>query len=130
MQQDAHVRNEQDSPYSQKINLKDLYAFLAVIVQMGHDHKPSKKLYWTKDELYHVPFYYSVMPYDSFQMILKYPHFTGNLNPPTKDREDHDYDKLLKIRQLTDILNSKFSELYHPTEYMAVDEVTVKFKGK
>jgi hypothetical protein len=29
-----------------------------------------------------------------------------------------------------DILNSKFSELYHPTEHKAVDEVILKFKGE
>jgi hypothetical protein len=88
MQQDAQARNEQDNPYSQKINLKELICLLTIIVQMGHDHKPSKKLYWTKDEFSHVAFYYGVMPHDFFLMILKYLHFTDNWNPPTKDRED------------------------------------------
>jgi hypothetical protein len=64
MQQDAQARNKPDITYSQKI--KDLYSFLAVIVQMGHDHKPNMKLYWTKDELYRIPFYSNVMPHDHF----------------------------------------------------------------
>jgi hypothetical protein len=59
---------------SKYISVKDIYVFPAVIVQMGHDYKPSMKLYWTKEELYHVPFYSSVMPHDHLLMILKYLH--------------------------------------------------------
>jgi hypothetical protein len=45
IQQDARARNKPDITYSQQISSKDLYAYLAVIVQMGHNHKPSMKLY-------------------------------------------------------------------------------------
>jgi hypothetical protein len=45
IQQDANARNEPDIPGCQPISMKDLYAFLASIVQMGHDHKLSMKLY-------------------------------------------------------------------------------------
>jgi hypothetical protein len=65
-----------------------------------------------------------------FLTILKYLHFTNNENPPAENRDDPNYDRLWKIRQIFDILNSKFSELYHPSEQMSVDEVIVKFKGK
>ena len=110
--------------------MKDILAFLALIIQMGHDHKPSIKSYWSKDELYHVPFYSNVMSRDRFLTILKYLHFANNENPPAEDRNDPNYDRLWKIRQIYDTLNSKFSEMYHPSEYVSVDEVIVKFKGK
>jgi hypothetical protein len=45
VQQDAQAKNKPYIPYSQQIPIKDLYAFLIVIVQMGHNHKPSMKLY-------------------------------------------------------------------------------------
>jgi hypothetical protein len=93
MQHNAQARNKPDTIHSQQISIKDLYTFLAVTVQMGHDHKPSMKPYWTKDESYHVPFYSNVMPRDCFLMILKYLHFTDNQNPPTQNREDPDYGK-------------------------------------
>jgi hypothetical protein len=35
-----------------------------------------------------------------------------------------------KIGQIFYILNSKFSELYHPTEHIGVDKVIIKLKGK
>jgi hypothetical protein len=58
--------------------------------------------------------------------------FRGQREPTnTKQRRfklRRDYGK--KSRQTFDILNSQFSELYVPTEHVAMDEVIVKFKGK
>jgi hypothetical protein len=34
------------------------------------------------------------------------------------------------VNKKNDIQNLKFSELYYPTEHMAVDEVSIRFKGK
>jgi hypothetical protein len=63
---------------------------------MGHNHKPSMKLYWTKDELYCVPFHSSVMPHDRFLSILKYLYLADSQNPPAQNREDPNYDRLWK----------------------------------
>jgi hypothetical protein len=75
MQQEPQARNKPDITHSQNIIVKDLYAFLAVTFQMCHDHMPNMILYWTKDELYRVSFYSSVVPLDRFLTILKYLHF-------------------------------------------------------
>jgi hypothetical protein len=61
---------------------------------------------------------------------MKYLHFMDSQNPPTQNREDPDYNGVWKIRQIFDILNSKFLKLYHPTEHVAMYEVIVRFKGK
>jgi hypothetical protein len=50
--------------------MKDLIAFTAIIGQMDHGQKPRIKLYWIKKELYHGPFYSSVLPYDHFLKTL------------------------------------------------------------
>jgi hypothetical protein len=68
-------------PPTQDIFMKDLLAFFALVIQMGHDHKLCIKSYWAKDELYHVPFYSNVMSRDRFLTILKYLHVTNNENP-------------------------------------------------
>jgi len=39
-------------------------------------------------------------------------------------------DRLWKIRDLVEIIKTNFSKFYNPSEYLAVDEVTVKFKGR
>jgi hypothetical protein len=84
VQQDAQARNKQDITYSQRVSAKDLYEFLQVTVQMGHDHKPSMKLYWTKDKLCRIPFYSGEMSRDRFLTVQKYLHFADSENPPTE----------------------------------------------
>jgi hypothetical protein len=99
---EAHVT------HSQQTSIKDLYAFLGITVQMGHDHKLSMKLCSTKDKLHHIPLYSSIMQCDCFLMILKYLHFADNQSPSTQNREDPDYDRSRETRKILDILNSKF----------------------
>ena len=53
-------------------------------------------------------------------------HFMDN-NRNGVDRTD---DKLWKIRDLFEIIRTNFSKFYNPSEYLAVDEVIVKFKGR
>jgi hypothetical protein len=52
------------------------------------------------------------------------------LEPTSTRQDDPDDDRLWKIGQIFDILNLKFSKLYHLTEHMAVDDVIIKFKEK
>lgn len=86
MQQDAQARNKPDIAYSQQMSIKDLNEFLVVIVQMGHNHKPSIKLSWTKDELFCVPFHSGVMPHDRFLTVLKCLYLADSQNPPAQNR--------------------------------------------
>jgi hypothetical protein len=64
---------------------------------------------------------------DRFFHILRFLH-SENYNPPNLD--DPRYDRLWKIRSIFDTLNNKFYKLCNPTEHLAVDEVTVLFKGR
>lgn len=110
------------------VNFEEIYKFLALIIQMGHDQRDTIRDYWRKDQQYYTPFYHDIMPRDRFLHILRFLHFTDNDSPP--NREDPDYDRLWKIRRIFNILNNKYSELYYPTENIAVDEVIVLFKGR
>jgi hypothetical protein len=49
-------------------------------------------------------------------------HFENN--EKLEDRTSPDYKKLWKIRRVVSYLNNKYSILYHPTENLAVDEIT------
>ncbi|XP_023726519.1 piggyBac transposable element-derived protein 4 [Cryptotermes secundus] len=89
---------------------------------MGHDQRDT-----LKDEQYYTPFYHNTMVRDRFFHILRFLHFENNEAPPNRD--DPEYDRLWKIRKIFNNLNSKFCELYYPSEHLAVDEVIVLFKG-
>jgi hypothetical protein len=48
MQQDAQARNQ---TFLIPVNKHERSIYTSCIVQMGHDHMPNMKLYWTKDKL-------------------------------------------------------------------------------
>ena len=122
----------QDTPgpsvLSPDITMEELYKFLAIIIQMGHDQRDSMKDYWSREEQYYTPFFHNTMVRDRFFHILRFLHFENNEDPPNRDNPN--YDRLWKIRKIFDILNNKFCELYNPSEHLAVDEVIVLFKGR
>ena len=54
-------------------------------------------------------------------------HFADNSRRPNPDEE---YDRLWKIRTVSDSLNQAYRKFYNPSEHLAVDEVIVKFQGR
>ena len=106
----------------------EMFAFLALTIQMGHGIRDKLTDYWaTVDQLY-TPLYGTMMKRDRYLHILRYLHFTDNRNEP--DRTDKNFDRLWKIRDLFEILNVTFSKFYNPSENLAIDEVIVSFMGR
>ena len=68
------------------------------------------------------------MTQNRFSHILRDLHFTHNDNE--SDKNDENYDRLWKIRQVFDVLNAAYSKFYNPSDHMVIDEVIVFFKGK
>ena len=67
------------------------------------------------------------MSWDRFLHILHFLHFADNWQRPDKGKE---YDRLWKLRTVFDTLNEAYAKFYKPSENLAVEEVTVKFKGR
>jgi hypothetical protein len=95
---------------------------------MGHDVRDRFRDYWTWTEQFFTPFYPNTMTLDRFLHILRYLHFTDNDNEG--DKNDENYDRLWKIRQVFDMINVAHSKFYNPSEHLAIDEGIVLFKGK
>jgi hypothetical protein len=75
-----------------------------------------------------MPFYSNTMKRARYFHILHFLHFSHNSNKPDKTQEN--YDRLWKLRTVFDILNDYFGKYYNPSEHLAVDKVTVKFRGR
>jgi hypothetical protein len=101
------------------ITMEEMYRFFAIIIQMGHDQRDCLKDYWNREEQYLTPFFSNTMVRDRFFHILRFLHFEDNDNPPNRD--DPNYDRLWKIRNIFDTLNNTFHKLYNPTEHLAID---------
>ena len=59
--------------------------------------------------------------------MLHFLHFADNSQRPDEDEE---YDRLWKLKTVSDKLNETYTKFYNPSEHLAVDKVIVKFKGR
>jgi hypothetical protein len=110
------------------ITESEMLLFLAQIIQTGYDVQDIWKDYWTVSGEFLMPFYSKTVSHDRFLHILRYLHFANNQN--AIDNNDPKYYRVWKIRPIFDMPNGAFSVCYAPTEYLAVDEVIVLFKGR
>jgi hypothetical protein len=105
-----------------------MFLFLALILKMGHNQHDTLKEYWSGDPMCHAPLYSHVMRRNKFFHILQFLYFENNENNPDRNRDD--YERLWKLRRVFDYLNTRFAEVYNPTEQLVIDEIIVKFSGK
>jgi len=67
------------------------------------------KGHWLIAEQFFTPFHINTIKYDLFLFhILRLLHFSDNMNQP--DKNDNNYDKLWKIRTLSDLLNDTYTK--------------------
>jgi hypothetical protein len=118
--------NDGWSPLSD-MTLKEMYSFLALILQTGHDIRDTLTVYWTTAEQFSMPSF-GKMKQDRFCHILRYLHFTDNRDKP--DKRNNNSDRLWKMGTISDMLNDAYAKYYSPTEHLAVDEIIVLFKGR
>ena len=109
-----------------EVTEEEVFAFLALTLQMGHTVQGRLEDYWTKIEQLRCPFYGETMARARYYHILRFLHFMDN-NRNGSDRTD---ERLWKIRDLFEIIRMNFSKFYNPSKYLAVNEVIVKFKGR
>ena len=121
------LENSDDGHSSEReVTEVEMFAFLALILQIGHTVQGRLEDYWTKMEQLRTPFYGQTMVRARYYHILRFLHFTDS-NRNGVDRTD---DRLWKIRHLFEIIRTNFSKFYNSSEYLAVDKVSVKFKGR
>jgi len=121
------LENSDDGPsHEREVTEAEMFAFLALILQLGHTVQGRLEDYWTKMEQLRTPFYGQTMARARHYHTLRFLHFMDK-NRNGVDRTD---DRLWKIRDLFEIIMTIFSKFYNPSEYLAVDEVIVKFKGR
>jgi hypothetical protein len=108
----------------------EMFLFLTIIVQMGHDIRDSLKDYWTVTEQFHATFYSKTTTHDRFLHILHYLHFSIRMLLTIMTLTMTDYTIYITIGHIFDMLNNVYSKSYAPTECLTVDKVTVLYKVK
>ncbi len=106
----------------------EMWVFLALILQMGHDVRDKVTDYWSKMDQFYTPFFGNCLKRRRFLHILRFLHF-ADLTTEI-DKNDENYDRLWKIREVFEMLRQSFEKYYYPSEHLSVDEVIVLFKGR
>ena len=90
---------------------QEMIAFLAMLIMMGIIHKPRINMYWSKDSLLSTPVFGQLMGRDRFLLLLRFLHFANNRD---YNAADPNRDKLYKIREVSDMIKRRCSEVYYP----------------
>ena len=102
----------------------EMMAFVALLLSMGINRRPSYAMYWSRCEVLQSPLYPSTMSRNRFMAILRFLHLADN----TADNSPHD--KLSKVRPLLDIVVPLFRSIYKPGQNLSPDETMIKFNGR
>lgn len=100
----------------------EIKKFLAIVMYMGLVPYPSIRKYWSSNHKYKNDFVRGIMIRNRFEALLKEIHFS--------DEEKHPNDRLAKVRDLTNLMNSKFARMRTPGEDIVIDETMVPFRGR
>ncbi|XP_050294288.1 piggyBac transposable element-derived protein 4-like [Anthonomus grandis grandis] len=121
------ITNENIGQYSRlnawvDTNCNEIRTFIAILIWMGLDKKPSLKDYWRKHPLdkNEISKY---LPRNRFELLLRMFHLANNEDCPPNDR-------LHKIQCLVDMLNKNASFCIIPEESLCIDETMIPFRGK
>jgi len=92
----THFTMKTDTHDFQMLTVQDIIHVLSIIIQMGHDVSDALKHYWLTLQQFYMPFYSSTIKHKEFFHILRFLHFSDNMNQP--DKNNNNYDKLCKIK--------------------------------
>lgn len=88
-----------------EVDKDEMRTFIALILAMGLVSKPTIHSYWSTDEILQTPFFTNTMLRNRFTQILRYIHFVNNTQLLPRDQDG--YDKLGKIRPLSDLIRNR-----------------------
>ena len=62
-------------------NVPEMMAFVALLIAMGINKSSQYRMYWSTSEIFHIPFYPSIMSRNRFSSILRFLHVSNNQMP-------------------------------------------------
>ena len=99
-----------------------MWTFLGLLFLTGVVQKGRLENYWSREPMLDMPYFRTYMSRNRFQ-LLKFLHFADS-------SQADDNDKIWMIRHVYDYLNNKFTENYHPSEHLSLDEGILAWHGR
>ena len=105
------------------VSREEMYAFLGLSIAMGVVRLPSLQNYWSTHPILEQPWFRRTFARDRFLQILRVFHISDN-----SQQQNHQDDKLFKVRPLIDLLAERFKIMYQPGEHLSIDESMIGTK--
>ena len=102
------------------VTMREMKAFLAVVIQMGLVQLSDMKDYWSTHATLNFPFFWSIFSRDRFLQIFWMLH-VGNI-PSTSRRS--------KIQPFLDLIIPLFQQCLIPGCHISIDEAMIAFRGR
>lgn len=100
----------------QPLSVKELQAYVGMLVMMSIHHLPRVSLYWSSDRFFNVGEISGVMVFKRYQQITACLH----LNDDADQAESGSPRRNRCYKRLMDLLNEKFRKEYKPSSHLAV----------
>ncbi|KAI4474704.1 hypothetical protein M0802_015485 [Mischocyttarus mexicanus] len=110
-----------------KTTIKELRAFIAVLLEMGITRRPTIFSYWSQNHR-HIPWFGQMFSRNRFQLLLKFFHTVDNSKLPARDYSE--YDPTAKFEPVVAHANKIFKFHYSPYQHLSVDESLVGTKSR
>ncbi|XP_043263437.1 piggyBac transposable element-derived protein 4-like [Colletes gigas] len=111
----------------QDITISELKGFIACVINMGLQKRPTISSYWSTNNSQYNPWFHQMFSRNRFQLILKFFHLADTKDLPRPGQPG--YDPCGKIQPLIDHANTVFRQIYTPHEQMSIDESLVGTKN-
>lgn len=102
----------------------EINCFLAINIIMTYVKYPNYRMYWSSNQALRMSLIADITPLMKFEKIERYLQFEDNDTIPKSNT-----DIFVKVKPILEILKETFSGTVTPTEYQAIDEMIILFKG-
>lgn len=109
-----------------EVTLREMKAFLGVLINMGMNPKPEIEDYFSSDYIDYQPFFKDTFSKDRFHQIF----WNLHVSPPPSGPVQGHITRSGKVRRVVMYLDKKYRQFYVPQHKVSVDESTVAFKGR
>ncbi|XP_042893300.1 piggyBac transposable element-derived protein 4-like [Penaeus japonicus] len=103
---------------------QELQKYIALHLLMGIQPRPTNRFYCSEYPVVNSRIFRETMTRDRYDLLTSNLHFIDNNDPSAKD------DRLWKLRQVIDTLQSTFKDVFTPERKIAVDKLLWAYRGR
>jgi hypothetical protein len=108
------------------VTLLEMQGFLAVLLNMGLNKKPTIYSYWWTNSSQYIPWFGKMFTRNQFQAILQFFHMVDTHELPTPGQPN--YDPCARFNPLVEHMNRLANHHYTPEKQLSIDESMVGTK--